>query len=71
MPPAVQICHGSMRLVEVKRFRPDDKADCPFCNARPKGERKIVNGGQTLYYCVPTHRADGTRDASKIDWSQV
>lgn len=71
MPPAVQNCNGSMRLVAVVRFRDDDKADCAFCNARLKSVRRIENAGRDLYYEIPVHRPDGTRDPSKIDWSQV
>lgn len=71
MPTAIQTCSGSIRLVPVKRFRDDDKADCPFCNARLRSTRRIENAGRDLYYEVPSHRPDGERDRSKIDWANV
>lgn len=71
MPVAIQMCVGSLRLTPVVRFKDDDRADCPFCNARPKCVRRTENAGRDLYYEVPSHRADGERDRSKIDWSNV
>ena len=71
MPIAVQNCVGSLRLAPVNRFRDDDKAECPFCNARPKSTRRVENKGRDLYYEIPPHRQDGVRDGSQIDWSTV
>ena len=71
MPTAVQNCPGSLRLAAVNRFRPDDRAECPFCNAKPKSTRRTENAGRSLYYEIPPHRQDGHRDGSKIDWSTV
>jgi hypothetical protein len=71
MPDAIQLCAGSMRLAKVIRFRDDDRADCSYCNARPKSVRRIENAGRDLYYEIPSHRPDGVRDPAKIDWSQV
>jgi len=71
MPTAVQNCAGSLRLVPVKRFRSDDKAECPACTEKPKSTRRTERGGQDLYYEIPSHRPVGIRDGSKIDWSNV
>lgn len=71
MPTAVQNCTGSMRLVPVKRFRDDDKAECSACTLRLKSERRTERGGQDLYYVLPAHRPVGERDGSKIDWANV
>lgn len=71
MPTAIQNCQGSLRLVPVNRFRPDDKAECSSCNAKPKAKRRIENAGRDLYYEIPPHRADGQKDGSQIDWGNV
>lgn len=71
MPAAIQNCHGSQRLVAVRRFRDDDMAECSFCTARRKSERRTENQGRDLYYVIPAHRPAGEKDPSKIDWSQV
>jgi len=72
MPAAVQNCTGSLRLVAVKRFRPDDKMNCPDCSRRLTCVRRPKRSGARvdLYYETPAHRKVGERKDT-VDWSNV